>query len=255
MDGGEIFFGEANAVLEHLPGGRAKADRQFVNCNSFPTESRQHVTLNFAAPMMKCISLFFLLSIYLVSCGQKKTVDTTASVAALSNKVIPLVNHLDNQDSCLMALRYLDSATEINKDCFSCYQNKLMFLYALQQFDKAIVAINECIRLQPQAHDLYLTAGVLYEKTGDSSKAAQYFQQSLLLLKPVLDSMNTDHPDYELLMTNQALNRLLLGDSTAGNQLLQAVADRQETPEQKASVLSFANRSKKELVDKLTKMR
>ncbi len=206
--------------------------------------------------MLKCISLFCLLSIALFSCGQKQTINhSKTTVAALSNKIIPLVNHLNNQDSCLMALRHLDSATEINKNCFSCYQNKLMFLYALQQFDKAIVAINECIRLQPQAHDLYLTAGVLHEKTGDSNKAAQYFQQSLLLLKTILDSTNTDDPNYDILMTNLALNRLLLGDSTAGNKLLQAVADRQQEPQQKASVLSFTHRSKKELVDMLTKMR
>jgi hypothetical protein len=110
---------------------------------------------------LKCILALLLIALF--SCGQnpvKKNADPR--VTALSNKIIPLVSYIDNPDSCKQALSYLDSATKIDKNCFLCYHNKLMFLYSLKQFDKAIGTINECIRISPSAHNLYLTGGILY---------------------------------------------------------------------------------------------
>ena len=66
---------------------------------------------------------FLLIALY--SCGQnaaKQKVDP--KVATFSNKIIPLVNYLDNPDSCKQALLYLDSATKIDNNCFLCYHNK-----------------------------------------------------------------------------------------------------------------------------------
>lgn len=99
--------------------------------------------------------IFLFLSIALYSCGQntaKQKVDPKVTI--LSNKIIPLVNYMDNPDSCKQGILYLDSATAIDNNCFQCYYNKLMFLYSLKRFDKAVETINECIRIKPLAASL-----------------------------------------------------------------------------------------------------
>ncbi len=159
---------------------------------------------------------------------------------------------MDNPDSCKQALLYLDSAIAIDNNCFQCYYNKLMFLYSLKQFDKALETINECIRINPLAHDLYTTGGILYEKIGDTISSKKYFQKSLTIVNPVLDTMAVQNMNYEMLATNKAINLIMLGDNKTGNDLLKAIADRQQEPELKEMILSFMNKSKKELIEMRT---
>ena len=200
---------------------------------------------------LKFITAFLLIALY--SCGQntaKQKVDP--KVTTLSNNIIPLVNYLDNPDSCKQALLYLDSATAIDNNCFQCYYNKLMFLSSLKRFDKAVETMNECIRIKPLAHDLYTTGGILYEKIGDTISSRKYFQKSLTILKPVLDTMNIHDLNYEMLITNKAINLIMLGDNKTGHDLLKSISDRQKEPELKELTLSFMNKSKKELVEMMT---
>jgi tetratricopeptide (TPR) repeat protein len=202
---------------------------------------------------LKFLTAFLLITVY--SCGQstaKKKVDPNVTI--LSNKIIPLVNHIDNPDSCKQALLYLDSATKIDNNCFLCYYNKLMFLYSLKQFHKAVETMNECIRIKPSAHDLYLTGGILYEKIGDTISSRKYFQKSLTLLNSVLDTIKVQDMTYEMLVSNKAINLIMLGDSKSGNDLLKAITDRQKEPELRERTLSFMNKTKKELVDMMTNM-
>ena len=200
---------------------------------------------------LKITTAFLLIALY--SCGQntaKRKVDP--SVTILSNKIIPLVSHLDNPDSCKQALLYLDSATAIDNNCFLCYYNKLMFLYSLKRFDKAVETMNECIRIKPMSHDLYTTGGILYEKIGDTFSSRKYFQKSLTILNPLLDTMKVQNMNYEMLISNKAINLIMLGDNKAGNDLLKSIADRQKEPELRDFTLSFMNKSKKELVEMMT---
>ena len=127
-----------------------------------------------------------------------------------------------------------------------------MFLYSLKQFDNAVETMNECIRIKPSAHDLYLTGGILYEKVGDTISSRKYFQKSLTILTPVLDTMKVKDMNYEMLISNKAINLIMLGDNKAGNDLLKAIADRQREPELREFTLSFMNKSKKELVEMMT---
>jgi len=200
---------------------------------------------------LKLITAFLLIAFY--SCGQniaKQSADP--KVSALSNKIIPLVKYIDNPDSCKQALLYLDSATNIDDKCFLCYHNKLMFLYSLKQFDKAVEAINACIRIIPTAHDLYLTGGILYERIGDTISSQKYFQKSLKILNSVLDTMKVQDMNYEMLAGNKAINLIMLNDNKIGNELFKSIADRQQDPELKALTLAFMNKSKKELVEMMT---
>lgn len=125
-----------------------------------------------------------------------------------------------------------------------------MFLSALNNFDQAIVTINNCIRIKPNAHDLYLTAGVLYAKTGDSSSAKKYFEKSLSILNPVLDTMQTNNDEYKMLIANKALSLIMINDTRQLNKLLDHLNIDFDTTVRK-NILRMKEANKNELIDKL----
>jgi tetratricopeptide (TPR) repeat protein len=201
--------------------------------------------------------VFFLL-IAFCSCGQKQTIHKPNPEAVrLSNKIVPLSNFIDNPDSCKKALSFLDSATAIDSNCFLCYHNKLMFLYSLKQFNRLLSTVDTCIKLRPNAHDLYLTAGILHEKVGDTIASKSYFTKSLTICNPVLDTMQTGNRNYAMVTTNKAINLIMLGDSAQANQILKSLYKAQPDDPQFGNVekkytLSLMNKSKKQLIDTLT---
>jgi tetratricopeptide (TPR) repeat protein len=200
---------------------------------------------------LKFIPAFLLIVLY--SCGQKSVRHTPNPEAIkLHNKIIPLVNHLENSDSCKKGLLYLDSATTIDSNCFSCNYEKLMFLSSLNQFDKAVLTINNCIRIRPYAHDLYLTGGLLYARTGDTISAKKYFQKSLEILNPVLDTMKTNDNNYEMLVGNKAVNLLMLGYDKQLDDLLKQLSNSQLDTAITKNILVMRGMNRKVLIIKMT---
>ena len=202
-------------------------------------------------------TLPFLL-ITINSCGQKKTIHkTNPEVARLTRQIIPLISYVDNADSCKKALSFLDSATAIDSNCFSCYQEKLMFLNSLKQYNKIFSTIDTCIKIRPNAHDLYLTAGILHEKYGDTISSKPYFTKSLRICNLVLDTMQTSNKNYPMFSTNKAINLIMLGDSVQANKILKDLYESQpDNPEfdnlEKKYTLSLMNKNKAQLIDLLT---
>ena len=216
-----------------------------------PHLTKSPIVSGYIMTTLKFITAFLLIALY--SCGQNTaTRKVDPKVTALSNKIIPLVSYLDNPDSCKQALLYLDSATNIDNNCFLCYYNKLMFLYSLKQFDKAVKTMNECIRIKPWAYEFYSTGGILYEKVGDTVSSKKYFQKSLTIINSILDTTKVRDLNYEALLNFKAVNLIMLDQYKDGNDLLKANADRQQEPEFKKTTLSYMNKSKKQLVDMLT---
>ena len=200
---------------------------------------------------LKFITIFVLIALY--SCGQKPTkykVDPAA--VDLNNKAMTLVRFIDNVDSSKKAISLLDNATSIDSNYFLGYYNKLMFFNQLKQFDKAVLTINKLIQLRPSAHDLYLTGGILYERIGDTISSKKYFEKSLTICNTVLDTMNKTNRDYEMLVGNEAVNLIMLGDEIKANELLKKLYDSQTDEALKKMTLSMMNKSKKELLASLT---
>lgn len=201
--------------------------------------------------------LFVFLIIGFCSCGQKSAKHKPDPEAIkLNNKIISLVPFIDNIDSSKKALVFLDSATSIDSNYFLGYYNKLMFLYALKEYDKAVLAINNCIRIRPNAHDLFLTGGILYEKIGDTISSNAYFKKSLKICNSVLDTMKTSNTNYIFLSTNKAVNLIMLGDTVTANralkQLYNTLPDKGEfADEEKKYILSFINKNKIGLIKKI----
>lgn len=199
--------------------------------------------------------IVLLLLTTICSCGQiSVNHKINPESIKLANKIIPLVSFTNNPDSCKKALSFLDSATEIDKDNFLAYDNKLMFLYGLNQYEKIIKTLDEMLRLRPNAHDLYLTQGSFYERIGDTVSAKKCFQKSLAICDKVLDTMTKTNSDYFMFVTNKAINMIMLGDSANANNILQTLYDNQPDDSvfgnvDKKLILSFMHKSKTELLE------
>ena len=174
----------------------------------------------------KFILFCLLLTVY--SCGQapgKHNINPES--VRLNNKIIPLVSYTNNPDSCRKALIFLDSATVIDSNDFTAYNNKLMFLGSLKEYTKAIKTVDELIRLRPNAHDLYMQKGNFLEIIGDTTSAKLNFEKSLSICNSVLDTMLETNRDYRMLVTNKAINLIMLGDSAMANKILKVLYENQ----------------------------
>jgi len=194
-------------------------------------------------------TLWLLTAIWLFACSQKNVNQKTNPVAIELNKqAMVLVPYIKNADSSLKAISLLDSATTLDSNYFSGYYNKLMFLGQQKQYDKAIVAIQSLTRIQPLAHDLYLTGGMLYESTGDSISSKKYFQKSLAICNMVLDTMSVSHRDYEMMVGNKAANLIMLGHPEQAKEVLQKLYDSIMDEELKSKLLLLMKKSRSELL-------
>jgi tetratricopeptide (TPR) repeat protein len=197
---------------------------------------------------LRFLTVFLLLGIW--SCGQsagKHKVDPAA--VQLNNQAMTLVAFIYNSDSSRKAISLLDKATAIDSNYFLGHYNKLMFFNQLKQFDKAVFTVNKLIQLQPTAHDLYLTGGVLYEQLGDTISSKSYFKKSLSICNSVLDTMNTKNRDYEMLVGNKAVNLIMLRDQAKANELLKKLYESQTSEEQKKWTASLMNKNKKQILE------
>lgn len=201
---------------------------------------------------IRFIFLFLLIALY--SCGQKSVKHKINPEAVrLNNKIISLVPFTDNPDSCRKALLFLDSATTIDRNDFLAYYNKLMFLYGLKQYNKAIETVDEMLKLRPNAHDLYITKGSFYERIGDTVSSKKCFQKSLEICDKVLDTMTKTNRDYVMFVIDKATNMVMLGDSVKANNILQTLYDNQPDDSvfdnvDKKFILSFMHKTKAELL-------
>ena len=126
-----------------------------------------------------------------------------------------------------------------------------MFFYQLKQYDRAILTVRKLIQLRPEAHDLYLTAGILYERIDDSISSKPYFERSLAICNAVLDTMSKTNKDYELIFGNKAVNLIMLGEEAKANELLQKLYDNAPDQEHKLKLSYLMNKSKKEVIARM----
>ncbi|MBS0645993.1 MAG: hypothetical protein JSR97_05330 [Verrucomicrobia bacterium] len=196
----------------------------------------------------KLIAIVLLIGLY--SCGERQTENRNHMAAIeLNNDAMRMVRFLDNRDSAQKGISLLDRATSLDSNYFLGYYNKLIFYNQLREYDNAIITVNKLIRLKPNAHDLYLTGGLLREKTGDSTGAKAFFEKSLTLSNQVLETMNPGNPDYEMVIGNKAMNLIMLNERSTAVQLLKDMYESQTGDEAKGNILKLMNSSKRELIE------
>lgn len=197
--------------------------------------------------MLRFITFFSFIALY--SCQQgaaKREVDPAA--VKLNDSAMKYTSYIHNVDSLQKAISLLDSATSIESNYFLGHYNKLMFFNELKQYDKAILTINSLIKLRPSAHDLYLTGGILHERMGDTTSSKAYFQKSMDICNNALDTMAVRNSDYIMLISNKAINLIMLGEQAKADELLQASYNRLTDAEQKQMISSMMNKNKQELL-------
>jgi tetratricopeptide (TPR) repeat protein len=204
--------------------------------------------------ILRFILIFFLIAFY--SCRQNASKHQIDPVAIeLDLKAFPLLTS-GNEDSIRKGINFLDSATAIDSNYFLAYHTKVLFLNQIKEYDKAVIEINNCIRIMPNAHDLYLTAGMMHENIGDTISSQLNFRKSLSLCNSVLDTMSKTNRDYSMLTTNKAINLIMLGDSLNANQILKNLyatqPDNQEFGNvEKQYIQSLMNKNKRQLLDSI----
>jgi len=196
---------------------------------------------------------FIFFAIIISSCSQSQEVKKhkiNPEAIGLNNQAIALLTSM-NVDSTKKAITLLDAATNIDSNYFLAYYNKMLFLNELKLYGRSIQTMQNLIRIKPQSHDLYLQGGLLYEITGDSIIAKRYFQKSLEILNPVLDTMSINNGDYVMLVGNKAVNLIMTGDQISADKLLRDLLAKHPESDWKEYILSLMNKSKKELIESL----
>jgi len=197
---------------------------------------------------LRLLYIFLLMGFY--SCIKKPAKHKVDPAAVdLHNNAMAMVPYVKNADSSRKAILLLDSATSIDSNYYRAYFHKLMFLYSLKQYDKAIVATQNLIRLRPGAHDLHTFAGIFYEKINDSISSKKYFQKSLSICNTVLDTMRLKNIDYEMFTINKAVNLIMLNRNTEANRLLNQLAATQAGGEMKEIAVSMIGLNKDALIE------
>jgi hypothetical protein len=91
----------------------------------------------------------------------------------------------------------------------------------------------------------------------DTTAANKDFTKSLSICNSVLDTMQTNNRDYVMLVTNKAINLVMLGDDAQANQLLKSLyqiqsGNTQFSNAEKEFIALLMNKSKEQLIDILT---
>ena len=201
---------------------------------------------------MSKMKITLIIVLFSLSASAQKENQHKVDPAAIRLNNMAMELNIQNSDSASKAIIFLDSATAIDSNYYLGYYNKLIFLNQLRQYNKAIIAINNLIRLQPNANVFYFNGGIIYEKIGDTISSRDYFQKSLEICIKVLDTMKVENRNYEMLITNKAVDLIMLGEKEKGNLLLIKVYENQIDKSLKAMALSFMNKSKSEIVEMIT---
>jgi tetratricopeptide (TPR) repeat protein len=159
-----------------------------------------------------------------------------------------------NPDSAQKALSFLNRATEIDTNYYLAYYHKLGVQTFLKQYAGAVITVRQLIRLRPHYPDLLLNAGYLYEVTGDTGSAREYYQKASVLYGHYLDTMKTANPGYFTMTMNAGINLVLMGQDDRGNQVLKKLYDRQKDILYQETIAPYMNKTREEILARLTDM-
>ncbi|MDQ3112231.1 MAG: hypothetical protein M3R17_20290 [Bacteroidota bacterium] len=203
--------------------------------------------------MIRLIFAFLLLA--LVSCGSQEEGATDAdkyndSAVKLNDSAVRMtMTFKPDSITYMKAVELLDQASAIDSNYYLAYHHKIMFLFGAKQFDKALVASKQIVRLSPNVPESYGRPGIICEILGDSVTAHTYFQKAAELYKVRLDTMKSGTPDYDMMVMSQAVNLIMLGEAQKGNELMEASYARQTDPVLKQSMDMFRGKSKWEIIE------
>jgi tetratricopeptide (TPR) repeat protein len=170
----------------------------------------------------------------------------------LNDSAVAMI-HSSYAEDYQKAILLLDQAIKIDSNYFNAYYNELTFYCQLRQYDNAIQAAKQILRIRPNSPDYYGTIGGLYYRMGDTIKANEYFKDGLVLYDKMLDTMNTKNNYYDQLIINKATVLILIGDQTKGNMILKRLYDGETDQKYKEIIEMVMNKSRQEILDYFNK--
>ena len=149
-----------------------------------------------------------LLTLLTVSCNSQTHNDFDKKAIALNNKAIEIMH--SDPDS---ALRLLDKATNIDKNYYVAYNNKMSIYCSRGEYENAIKAAEQGLKVKPDLAESVTMLGMLYDYTGQPDKAKEHYQKAIDLYD---NRIATSDKYKQANRLNRAHALLLVGKATEG---------------------------------------
>ena len=201
---------------------------------------------------MRFLILLFVITILTESlCAQR--IDSTNHI--VDQRAIQLndsaVKAAVQYQSYETAIALLDKALQIDSNYLMALANKCSYELALHQYDQAINATKKMIKLKPQAPEYFVSGGLAYFLSGDSTSSQKYFKEAVAIYDRILDTMNKKNNAYKLVLMGKAVNLIFSGDSPKGNVILKYLDDNTHDEIEKEFYTEFINKPSKEIIDEM----
>ncbi|MDZ4758340.1 MAG: hypothetical protein SGJ10_09405 [Bacteroidota bacterium] len=194
--------------------------------------------------------LIYIITILLLwSCGEKNEQPKMNSEAQLYFDSAMMLTATEGIGSYDKAIQLLDKATDLDTNFTMAYWEKLTLLGDLKRYDKALITAQHLIRANSSNPDIYVRAGMMCYRLGDSISANKYYNTGLELYNKYFDTLSTKSENYDMLLMNKGITLVLLGKDKEGNEALKNIYNRQTDSTNKKALLGFMNKSKDEILD------
>lgn len=149
------------------------------------------------------------------------------------------------------AVTLLDKALQIDSNYLMALANKCSYEIALHRYDQAINTAKRMIKLKPRAPEYFVSGGLAYFLSGDSTSSQKYFQEAVAIYDRILDTMNKKSNAYKLVLMGKAVNLIFSGDSPKSNVILKYLDENTHDEIEKEFYSEFINKPRKEIIDEL----
>lgn len=159
--------------------------------------------------MNRIVTLCFICIIFF-SCKERE-VKYNPEAIKLNDLALELMNKSKNDSALIL----LEKATNIDKNYYLAFGNKVVIYCERKELNKALVEIEKQIKAKPDLAESWSFAGMLYEVNGDSIKAKEYYHKSIKLFdKRLVDTTNKEKLTTNRL--NRAVALILLNEDSRG---------------------------------------
>lgn len=194
---------------------------------------------------MRILILTSLIVILFTSCADKNKINQKA--IDLNNKAVKYLQFgqltVGQIDS---AIYFLDMATEMEKDYFIAYTNKIIFLNMNMDFPRLIETNKEIQRLRPKQPMWIIQEGIFYELYNDSIVANDLYKKGLSKYDSIIQNDTSIGFDIKF----EYVNSLIMGNKP---ELAEKKFEELNNEYPDSEILEyFELKSKKELLKKIT---
>jgi tetratricopeptide (TPR) repeat protein len=131
---------------------------------------------------IKLCGVILLLTMIACSCNEqsaKKPIIIDKRAVTLTTRAAAIrLNYSHNNDSLKQAIKLLDSSIKIDKRYETTYACKVFILCQLNNYQQAIVVLNQAVALSPYNVRLVTLQGMLFEKTGAINQAMLKYKRA-----------------------------------------------------------------------------